>query len=86
MISAVLSTLLRATMDQGTPVVLRTRRPEQAQELARWLEQVHGSQRIVVPSVTADADIAVRLPARMRWPAPPARAAALAMHPPPLHL
>jgi hypothetical protein len=69
-ITAVLSTLVRATVDAQTPVVLRTRRVEQARELAQWLEQAHGSRRVVIPSATASGAIEVRLPARMTWPAP----------------
>lgn len=85
-ISAVLTTLLRATIDEGSPVVLRTRRPEQARELEHWLSQAHGSPRTVIRSVSATSEIEVRLPVRMRWPPPTGQAAALAMHPPSLHL
>ncbi len=67
-VTAVLTTLLRATVDERTPVVLRTRHPEQARELARWLASAHGSQRVVIPSQTASGQIEVRLPLRMIWP------------------
>lgn len=69
-ITAVLSTLLRATVDAQIPIVLRTRRVAQAHELAAWLAASHGSGRVVIPSVTASGAIEVRLPARMVWPRP----------------
>ena len=67
-IHAVLATLARATVDSCTPVVLRTRQPQQARDLAGWLARVHGSDRTVIASVTEPALIEVRLPARLRWP------------------
>lgn len=70
---AVLRTLVRATADARVPVVLRTRRPEQAQALAAWLNAAHGSGRLVIASACAPALIEVRLPARMQWPSPPGR-------------
>jgi hypothetical protein len=66
-VHAVLATLARATVDSLTPVVVRTRRPQQARDLARWLARVHGSDRTVIASVTAPALIEVRLPARLDW-------------------
>ncbi len=83
-ISAVLTTLLRATVDERTPVVLRTRRADQARELALWLEAVHGSQRIVIPSQTASGQIEVRLPLRMVWPPLVASQVIASAHPGPL--
>jgi hypothetical protein len=95
-ISAVLATLLRATVDASTTVVLRTRRPARdralAVELAYWLEQVHGSQRNVVTSATRCGEIEVRLPRDMTWPPPSALAGTprlpspLAAHGPSRHL
>jgi hypothetical protein len=70
-VSAVLATLLRATVDAGVPVVLRTRRAAQAHDLARWLERAHGSRRTVVLSARERGLIEVRLPARMVWPPVP---------------
>ncbi len=70
-VRAVLSTLARATADGRTPVVLRTRKPGQARDLARWLARVHGSERIVIASATASGLIEVRLPLRVDWPAVP---------------
>jgi lauroyl/myristoyl acyltransferase len=67
-VTAVLRTLLRATVDAGQPVVLRSRHQAQAEALARWLAQAHGSRRTVIASTTARAPVEVRLPARMRWP------------------
>ena len=72
-VTAVLSTLLRATADARTPVVLRSRRVAQARELSRWLAAAHGSARTVVLASSAapaesPAEIEVRLPARIVWP------------------
>jgi hypothetical protein len=66
-IRAVLATLARATADARVPVVLRSRRPDQARDLARWLEAVHGSHRTVIASGTVRGLIEVRLPAQFRW-------------------
>ncbi len=76
MISAVLSTLVRATVDARSTVVLRTRRAEHAIELARWLEQAHGSRRVVIPSTTQRGDIVVRLPTHVVLPQLPGAAVA----------
>lgn len=62
-----LATLARATADARIPVVLRSRRPEQARALAHWLAAVHGSDRTVIASGTAHGIIEVRLPARFPW-------------------
>lgn len=70
-IAAVLSTLLRATTDARTAVVVRSSSERQAQDLARWLEQMHGSKRTVIASRTASADIELRLPLRLTLPAAP---------------
>ncbi len=67
-LTAVLTTVLRATADGATPIVLRTGRPEQAQALAGWLERMHGSRRVVIASRWARGPIQVQLPCRMRWP------------------
>lgn len=67
-VTAVLTTVLRATADAATPVVLRTVRPEQAQALAGWLERMHGSRRVVVASRWARGPIQVQLPCQMHWP------------------
>ena len=67
-VTAVLKTLLRATADARTPVVLRSRRVEQARELARWLAAAHGSARTVTLAAAGPAEIVVRLPARLVWP------------------
>jgi hypothetical protein len=67
-VTAVLSTLLRATADARTPVVLRTRRLRQAYELAQWLAAAHGSARTVVLAPAGPAEIVVRLPVRLVWP------------------
>jgi hypothetical protein len=67
-VTAVLTTVLRATADGAMPIVLRTGRPEQAQALAGWLERMHGSRRVVVASRWASGPIQVQLPRRMRWP------------------
>ena len=72
-VTAVFRTLVRATADARVPVVLRCRRPEQAQALAAWLNAAHGSGRLVIASACAPALIEVRLPARMQWPATPGR-------------
>ncbi|MBC7844405.1 MAG: hypothetical protein H7099_18985 [Gemmatimonadaceae bacterium] len=69
-VRAVLATLVRATADRRIPVVLRTRRPQQARDLARWLARAHGSERIVIASATAAGLIEVRLPHRLEWPDP----------------
>ncbi len=70
-VSAVLATLIRATVDERVPVVLRTRRTSQASDLARWLSRVHGRTRVVVPSVSLRGEIEVRLPVQMVWPPVP---------------
>ena len=67
-LTAVLRTLVRATMDAHQPVVLRSRHQAQAEALAHWLAQAHGSRRTVIASTTARAPVEVRLPARMCWP------------------
>ncbi len=67
-VTAVLTTLLRATADARTPVVLRSRREEQARELSRWLSAAHGSTRTVTLAMAGPAEIEVRLPARLVWP------------------
>jgi len=67
-VSAVLRTLLRATADRRTPVVLRSGRAAQGEALALWLGRAHGSPRNVVVSHTGPAEIEVRLPAKMVWP------------------
>ena len=71
-ITAVLRTLVRATVDERARVVLRTRDSERARALSRWLAQAHGSSRTVIASPTAHADVEVRLPVRMQWPLPQA--------------
>ena len=43
----------------------------QAQDLARWLEQMHGSRRTVIASRTAPGDIELRLPLRLTLPDAP---------------
>ncbi len=77
-VTAVLRTLIRATVDARVVVVLRSHRPAQAHALACWLSAVHGSRRVVVASTTARAAVSVRLPARMAWPAGPDVGAGLA--------
>jgi hypothetical protein len=67
-VTAVLATLLRATVDARTPVVLRSRRAAQARELSRWLAAAHGSARTVVIASAGPSVIEVRLPARLVWP------------------
>ena len=67
-VTAVLTTLLRATVDPRTPVVLHARRVDQARELARWLEAAHGSARTVMLAPAGPGVIEVRLPARLIWP------------------
>lgn len=67
-VHAVLSTLVRATIDGRIPVVLRTNDPEQARELGHWLMRTHGSERIVIASATASGLIEVRLPRHLDWP------------------
>lgn len=70
MLIAVLRTLVRATVDPRTPVVLRARHAWQAAVLAEWLASVHGNGRVVIASTTAHAAVVVRLPLRMfrpRW-------------------
>lgn len=74
-ITAVLSTLVRATQDERAVVILRTGRADQARELAHWLARAHGSRRCVIASATCTGDIEVRLPVRMAWPPIPARTA-----------
>lgn len=69
-VTAVLRTLVRATVDERAHVVLRTRDTARAQALGRWLAQAHGSSRTVIASPTAHADVEVRLPVRMQWPLP----------------
>lgn len=69
-VQAVLSTLVRATADGRIPVVLRTRRAEQARDLARWLSRAHGSDRTVIASHSESGLIEVRLPSRFDWPDP----------------
>jgi hypothetical protein len=66
-LTAVLSTLLQATADRRAAVVLRSRRSEQARELARWLARAHGSPRTVIASTAVRGEIEVRLPARVPW-------------------
>lgn len=68
-LTAVLRTLLRATVDAQQPVVLRSRHAAQAEALARWLSDAHGSRRIVIASITRRAPVEVRLPPRVTWPA-----------------
>ncbi len=79
-LTAVLRTLLRATVDAHQPVVLRSQHQAQAEALARWLAQVHGSRRTVIASTTVRAPVEVRLPARMRWPRSMDAAPTLAPH------
>jgi hypothetical protein len=79
-VTAVLRTLLRATVDAHQPVVLRSRHQAQAEDLARWLAQAHGSRRTVIASITARAPVEVRLPVRMRWPRSMDAALPLAPH------
>ncbi len=67
-VTAVLTTLLRATADPRTPVVLRSGRAEQARALAMWLADAHGSARTVTLDRIGSAAIEVRLPARLVWP------------------
>ena len=69
-VTAVLHTLVRATVDARARIVLRTRDVARAQALGRWLAQAHGSSRTVIASPTAHADVEVRLPVRMQWPLP----------------
>lgn len=69
-VTAVLRTLVRATVDERALVVLRTRDAVRARALGGWLALAHGSSRTVIASPTARGDIEVRLPARMTWPAP----------------
>ena len=69
-VTAVLRTLVRATVDERAHVVLRTRDAARAQALGCWLAQAHGSSRTVIASPTAHADVEVRLPVRMQWPLP----------------
>jgi hypothetical protein len=66
-LAAVFATLLRATADPATPVLLRTRRPDAARALEQWLTRAHGSGRTVIASATGRGMIEVRLPARLRW-------------------
>lgn len=70
-VAAVLSTLLRATADGRTPVVLRSGSERRAREVAQWLERMHGGRRIVFVSRTAPADIELRLPSRLPLPLVP---------------
>lgn len=67
-VTAVLTTLLRATADPRTPVILRSRRVQQARELSRWLTAAHGSPRTVLLANKGSAEIEVKLPARLVWP------------------
>ena len=70
-VHAVFATLVRATVDHRTTVVLRAPRPAQAAALARWLTAAHGSQRLVIASRHTPAEVEVRLPARLVWPPVP---------------
>jgi len=78
-LTAVLRTLVRATVDAHQPVVLRSRHHAQAEALAGWLAQAHGSRRRVIASSTARATVEVRLPAQMNWSRCTATAATLAL-------
>lgn len=69
-VTAVLRTLVRATVDERALVVLRTADPVRARALGGWLALAHGSSRTVIASPIARGDVEVRLPARMTWPAP----------------
>jgi hypothetical protein len=76
-LSAVLATVLRATADARTPVVLRARGSSprahaQAAALADWLSRAHGSRREVRIGSRSDGLIQVRLPPRVDWPDPTA--------------
>jgi hypothetical protein len=83
-LSAVLTTLARATVDARVPVILHSRSLEQARALEHWLTAVHGSRRIVVTAAPrqrrTQTEIEVRLPARMAWPAPSQHLSAMAQH------
>jgi hypothetical protein len=68
-LTAVLRTLVHATVDARVPVVLRSHRAAEAHALACWLTAVHGSRREVIASTTARGPVTVRLPARMSWQA-----------------
>jgi len=70
-VHAVFTTLVRATVDARSTVVLRAHRPGQAAALARWLTAAHGSERRVIASRHAPADVEVRLPAHLAWPPVP---------------
>lgn len=74
-VTAVFRTLLRATADAGTTVVLRAGGAVQARAVAQWLEHMHGSRRTVIASRSGRADVELRLPARLAWQAcvPPAQ-------------
>ncbi len=87
-IHAVFATLVRATVDARTTVVLRARRPAQAEALARWLTAAHGSRRMVLASPSASAEVEVRLPARLAWPPVPSggRPVDLPVRAAPVHL
>lgn len=69
-VTAVLRTLVRATLDERALVVLRTRDAVRARELGGWLAMAHGSSRRVIASPTARGEIEVRLPRQMQWPLP----------------
>jgi hypothetical protein len=70
-IAAVLTTLLRATVDSAIPVVLRRAQAAQVQALSQWLWRAHGSRRTVIAAAALGAaPITLRLPARMSWPSP----------------
>ncbi len=67
-LTAVLTTVLRATADATLPVVLRTGRIDQARDLAGWLERMHGSRRRVIASRHARGPIQLSLPSQVDWP------------------
>lgn len=70
-VTVVFRTLLRATADARSTVVLRSDDQATARAVAHWLARAHGSQRTVIASRTAAADIVLRLPARLEWNAVP---------------
>jgi hypothetical protein len=68
-VRAVLTTLVRVTVDPRTPVLVRTRNPAQRERLAAFLAHVHGSARAVVSGGRGEGSlIEVSLPVRMWWP------------------
>lgn len=72
-LSAVLSTLIRATADPATPIVVcgAAQDPQRLRDLARWLHRVHGAPRVVVAGRRgATGVITVCLPALDAWPDP----------------